>query len=560
MVSPVLSKTKNESLSVAYNIRKLFQVIYKKQEQEEEDVNEDEARIKVSDIISKMAFFYEKIRNYVDYNEEHLHMKNAIARILKRLIMIEGAIKITQGEEISRQLIHELIRAGYLPNDKVPESKIDEVNEILEKNNKLRSEINPNYSIGKQVETMISKNKRKREEWLIKIMASEIESILAKDRVKEMVVSNIYEILTENIKLPSNFLKHEKDLKIQIYLSIHRTFLKFDRDMLSFILFKYYNSSWWMPKDDDISSIASNIDELNKEMDRQLDHPLARQLDKIVNKYTVYYMVLLDMITKDPTGLYQTIKEKVDIFPSLVKKSFAEMFDRYRAKLWSAGVKSIIYIFLTKLISVVILEVPAIRYFGEEINYTALGINIAFPSFLLFLVIIFTKVSSPSNTAKVVEGVVEIVFEEKKRKDLIVLRKPFKRGAAINSFFGFIYFLTYFVSFGAVIWALDKAHFNWVSITIFLFFLALVSFFFIRIRRSVQQLVIVDDNDNLFNFLFNFFCVPVIAVGKWLASNFSKINVFVFVMDFIIETPFKVFVEIAEQWTKYVKERKDDVV
>jgi hypothetical protein len=51
-----------------------------------------------------------------------------------------------------------------------------------------------------------------------------------------------------------------------------------------------------------------------------------------------------------------------------------------------------------------------------------------------------------------------------------------------------------------------------------------------------------------------------VAVGKWLSEKFSRVNVFVFVMDFIIEAPFKILIDIAEDWTKYVKERKDEIV
>ena len=54
--------------------------------------------------------------------------------------------------------------------------------------------------------------------------------------------------------------------------------------------------------------------------------------------------------------------------------------------------------------------------------------------------------------------------------------------------------------------------------------------------------------------------MPIVATGKWLSEKFSRINVFVFFLDFIIEAPFKIFVEIAEEWTKYVKERKDELV
>jgi hypothetical protein len=106
---------------------------------------------------------------------------------------------------------------------------------------------------------------------------------------------------------------------------------------------------------------------------------------------------------------------------------------------------------------------------------------------------------------------------------------------------------------------LDKIHFTWVSIIIFLFFLAFVSFFTIRIRKNVQQLIVVEEKENLVNFVLDFFFIPIAAVGKWLSQKFSKINVFMFIMDFVIEAPFKVFVEIAEQWTRYVRERKEDI-
>jgi len=367
MVSPNLSKKEEKTLSIAYNTRKLFQTIYKKQENAEK-IDEEVPKIIVSDLISKMAFYYEKIRNYVDYNEEHLHRKNAIVRILKRLIVIEGATKIDKSEEISRQLLHELIRAGYLPNNRVPEGKIDEVNEILDKHIKLRNQINPRFSLENEVEKIIKKEKREISTWLIKIMASEIESILERDIVEEMVVSNMYENLASNIKLPTNFKEFEKDLNIQIYLGIHRTFLKFDSDMLSFILFKYFNSNWWNPSDEDISKIAKNIDSLKKAIDRQLNHSLTKQLDRVINRYAVYHMVLVDMISEDPAEVYQTIKEKPDAFPGLVKNTFSKRFERAKSKLWRAGINSIVYIFITKTIFAVILEVPAIRYFDESLN------------------------------------------------------------------------------------------------------------------------------------------------------------------------------------------------
>ncbi|MDD4901813.1 MAG: hypothetical protein PHE24_01630 [Patescibacteria group bacterium] len=557
MVSPHLTKKKSEILTVTLGTRKLFQTVYREQSQEVKE-NEGEAKIKVSALISKVAFYYEKVRNYVDYNEEHLHRKYAVARILKRQLVIEGAVKITNSEETSRNLLTELIRAGYLPNDKIPEGKIDEVKAILEKHLRLRELAMP-HGITAQMAKLVTKEKRELGDWLIGIAASEIESILEVDKIKEMVISNMYEYLVKFIKLPVNFAVYEKDLPIQIYLSIYRTYLKFDRSMLSFIIFKYYNADWWNPTEETTAKIAANILPLRQAIERQLDHPLVKQLDKIINKYTVFYSILTDMIKEDPASLYETIKSKPQVFPDLVKNNFQKKFNVTKARLWRAGVNSIIYIFLTKTIFAVLLEIPATKYLGEEINPYSLAVNILFPPFLLLLVILFTRVSSEENNKRVVAGVDEITFEEKNRRDPIVLRKPTIRGPVISFIFSLLYSLTFLVSFGAVVWALDKIHFTWVSITIFLFFLAFVSFFSIRIRKSVQQLIVIEERENLLDFLLDFFFIPIAAVGKWLSKKFAKINVFMFLMDFVIEAPFKVFVEIAEQWTKYVRERKEDI-
>ncbi|MFA5247829.1 MAG: hypothetical protein WC415_01095 [Patescibacteria group bacterium] len=558
MVSPYLSKKKNESLTVSLPIKKIFQAVYRQKEKGGDTSGEDETKIVVSELISKLTFFYEKIRNYVDYNEEHLHRKNAIKRILKRHLVIESAVVRESAEDLSRNLLCELIRAGYLPNNKIPEKKIDDVKLVLEKYIKLRQLAMP-HGLAEQMEKIIDKEKREFSDWLLGIAASEIESTLEINKIGELVVGNIYEYLSGNVRLPINFAGYEKDLPIQIFLSVHRTHLKYDESMLSYLLFKYYNAQWWLPQNEDIEKIAKNISLLRAAISQQLNHPLVRQLDKITNRYSVFYSILTDMISEDPVALYENIKNKPEVFSSLAKEQFTQRFEKAKSRLWRAGINSIIYIFITKSIFVLALEVPATRYFGQPLDYLALTANMLFPPFLLFLVIMFTKVSSEENNKKVVAGVEEITFEEKHRHDPIVLRKPTRRNPIVSFIFNILYSLTFLISFGAVVWVLNKFNFTWVSTVIFLFFLVFVSFFSILIRRNVRRLVVVEERENLLNFILDFFFIPITVVGKWISHKFSKINVFMFVMDFIIEAPFKVLVSIAEQWTRYVRERKEDI-
>jgi len=568
MVSPNLQKTSYKELTITENTKKLFQIIFKVQKKEDKkEVDDDTPKIKVSEVISKMAFFYEKIRNTVDYEEEYLIRKNAIERILKRQILIEGILKTASSEDIAEILLTELIRAGYLPNNKIPETQIPKVGVIIEKYIKLRNysfqvlekkKFNTNIIGEKTIKLIQDKNELS--SWIIAMAATELEEFISDDKIKEVVISNMYDILSSNIKLPSNLEKYKNELNIQIYIGIYRNYLKFDQEMLSYISFKYFNSVWSKnPSEEDIEKIALNIVDIYKAINNQLNHEVNKQLNKIIKRYTVYFSIFVDVIKKNPVNVYESIRQNPDSLPKKIKDICAKKYKVIKSKLWRAAVRSIIYIFITKSIFVVILEIPAIKWLGEEVNMMSLIINIGFPILFLFLVTIFTGTPKSNNTQKIINGINEIIFKEHERTEAITLRKTVKRSKKRSFVFGFVYALMFIVSFGFVVWILDKMAFSWVSIIIFLFFLTLISFFSIRIRKGVRDLMVVEEKENILNIFIVIFYMPILTVGKWLSENFSRVNVFVFIMDFIIEAPFKVFVEITEQWTKYVQERKDEM-
>lgn len=552
MLNPTLSKKSENVLAITENAKKLFQVVFSENNKKDEET--EEPKIKVSSLISKMAFYYEKIRNSVDYKDEHLLRKNAILRILKRQIVIEGVVQDAISEAVSKHLLTELIRGGYLHNNTVPESKIREIAEVIEKYLKLKR-----YGL----EKFQSDNFEDRSglvNWILAMAACDIEERLGRDKITQVTINEIYEILLAKIKLPEHS-PYADDKDIQIYIGIYRNLLKFDRDMISFILFKYYNAGWNDPVEDRIREVGHNINKLKAAIDRQIDHPLESQLNKVVRQYTVYFSTLTDVVRENPVTVYNNFKDDPKAFPRDIKKTCNKRYQDARSKLWRAALRSVVYIFLTKSVLAVAIEVPAIKLFGEEVNFFALAVNISFPAVLLFLIALFTKLPSEKNTEKIIAGINKIVFRDKRdQEEFIVLREPAPRNVVLNFIFGLLYTATFFVSIGFIVWVLDRIGFNFVSITIFLFFLAFVSFFAIRIRKNAHELMIIENRESIFSFLVDFFYVPIVAVGKWLTEKFSRINLFVFVLDFIIETPFKIFVEIAEEWTKYVKERRDKIM
>lgn len=551
-INPTISKKEEVILTPNENTKKLFQAVYREKNVSGQEAEDDEVpRIRVSDLISRLAFYYEKIRNSVDYKEEYLLRKNAILRILKRQIIIEGPLKVLKAEDISQNLLIELIRAGYLPNDKLPESKIGDIAFIIEKYLKLRSLCLPKL-VDEEELNEISK-------WTLALAASEIEDNLNHDQVRDIIVSNMYELLSSHIVLPSDS-GYQTDREIQIYISIHRVFLKLDYDMLELLLLKYYNANWSKASDKEIRYLADHIESMKQTIAEQMAHPLAAQLNKIVSRYAVYFTILNDVISDNPVGVYESFKDDPKAFPRLIKKFAQKRYQESKVKLRRAAVRSIIYIFLTKMVLAIILEVPVTQWLGETLNYNSLAINVLFPPLLLFLIVLFTKTPSEANSAKIVQGVEEIVFTEKARKDPVNLRQPRQRNKSIGLAFTVVYAITFIITFGLVVYILDKIHFTYVSIIIFLFFLTLVSFFSLRIRKVAKEMYIIERKDSFFSFVTDFFYVPIIEAGKWLNEKFSRLNFFVFILDFIIEAPFKIFVEIAEEWTKYVKERKEEIM
>ncbi len=574
MVSPNLIKHSKDDqpVEVNENTKRLFQVIYAEQNKSEERI-EDVPCIKVSTLISGLSFFYEKIRNAVDYDEEHLLRKNAIARILRRQIVIEGVVKDVDSTKIAEHLLIELIRGSYLSNNQIPETKIQELSVMLEKYIVLKNQISSNINAELNIRADINKakdlinKKNSLIHWLLTLAACEIEENLAPNQVKQIIVKNLFEVLSKKIQAPSGLL-NKSELDLQIYLSINRNFLKFDADMLAFTLFKYYNPSWLglnlrevLNKEDfqRIKIIAEGFSKLKKVVEDQIKLPIGKQLDKIIRANSLYASILVETITTNPVKVYNELQKDERNFVSMIRKVCIKKYEKAKKRLWRVAVRSLIYIFLTKSIFVILIEVPAIKFLGEPLNIITLAINISFPVLLLFVIVLLTRRPSEKNTIKIVEGIKEMSFVKEARKKAIVLRRPHRRNWLKDGLFRLIYVAAFLVSIYYIVLVLNKMNFTWISIIIFLFFLALVSFFGVRTTADVKELIVVERKENILTFFLDLFYMPMILVGRWLSSNFSKINIFIFFFDFIIESPFKLLVEIADDWTKYVRERRENI-
>ena len=93
----------------------------------------------------------------------------------------------------------------------------------------------------------------------------------------------------------------------------------------------------------------------------------------------------------------------------------------------------------------------------------------------------------------------------------------------------------------------------------FLFFLTLVSYFGIRIRRNSGEWKVHSEEEGAMAILWNSFTLPIVRAGRWLSETFSSINVFLFIMDFLVEAPFKLILQTLDSFLSFLKEKREEL-
>ncbi|MCX6721662.1 MAG: hypothetical protein NTY04_00495, partial [Candidatus Staskawiczbacteria bacterium] len=148
--------------------------------------------IHVDEVAKKVAAFYERIRTIVDWKEEHLMRRAAIIRKLKRRFFDLELNNFSDTANVAESLVLELIRGGHFPNDKIEESKIGDVQRIIDKYIFILKN-NPENKEGKAGINFYN--------WLIDIAACEIEETLAPSIREMALIDYMFESMKAKIKV-----------------------------------------------------------------------------------------------------------------------------------------------------------------------------------------------------------------------------------------------------------------------------------------------------------------------------------------------------------------------
>lgn len=500
-----------------------------------------EETIEVSVPASTAASFYEKVRNTLDYQEEHLLRRNAIQRMLCRY---RGSGETP--DHMASELLKELVWAKYLPNKSIPVSLGKTVAIILSKYEPLFAAV------------MAGKGEREElTSWLLDVVSTEVEYTLSPPRADEALASFMYEEMRSRIDWDPKLALSDETKDLRLYAAIHRTLLKSNPAILRYRLLTLYYPAWagTQAKPQLIDELAANIIPIIQTIEGEIFHPLTDRLGRVLRRKAGVFRVLGDAFLRaknhvplltDPSALDGAVKEA--------------LYDReknFNIRLRRTVVRAVAFLFITKMLLALIIEVPYDLLIAKESSWYPLLVNITFHP--IFLALIGLTVSIPGK--KNVEDYVAVsrAIAVGAPHELLSVRVRHDVRNAWSNVFDVLYALLFVVVYSLIGIVLHGFGFHGLSIALFLLFLSFVTFFGIRIRSSTRDIVLSDARNGFIGTLFDILMLPIARAGAWLSIRVAKINVFIYFFDFIIEAPLKVAIEFVESWLNFIREKKEEI-
>jgi len=530
--APSINLEKAEPTVTLRNLSPLSRLVVEQFEQHR--IVNHEHKLTVNPFVSKVASAYEKLRNAMEYREDEVILRSTIERILRRRLLLGGTAKTT-----AEPLVRELIWARYLPDNSVPESAVSRVEETINLYLDLRLKVLEKHKI-KLGEI---------NEWTYQLMSSALEHIVNPNTERQVVGNFMYQVMKDDVTIIDD---KEQTRDAQVYLAVRRAFARDDLAFLRFHLFQLYFGEL---STQSLDHIVSSFKEGVKEIEAQLSYPRKDRIYTYVKKRAAVFFILEDILRAHTGSLREVLSDEERVSRAVEN----ECNIRYKSisrKVRTAIIRSFVFILTTKVIFAFGIEGTYERVVYGSIQWASLAINTTMPPLLMILVSLFIRTPGEENTRKITTYIKQLLYDDSPRLgDQLVLKKLADKPSGI---FTTLWLSAFLISFGAILYTLYLLHFSAVSMGIFLFFVTIVSFLAYRISM-LAHLYSVGEKQNLLTPFIDFLFVPIIRVGRKLTQSISQINIFLFLFDFLIETPFKVFFAFVEQWFKFLHEKTEDL-
>lgn len=502
-------------------------------------------KYKVSQSLGRIAFYYERIRNAVEYREEHTELRAAIERIVRRLLW-ENPTRVSNTGLLAESLVRELVWARYLKNNSVLKSDIAIIAGVMSRYFYFLSLCEDEVKIGKL----------SLREWALSVLSGEIEEIL-------LPVVAQTDILAEevNIWFEKRFNWTDKQIptvykKVHLWSAIYRSLFKSDLSSVRYHLLKKFYPEWFQQSRDGILTSKKEILLVLNRIETIINSTQQVKLLRIVKKQTPPFLILSEILK---TGANEADLEDKE---GLARKIKAVAEKRYREigkKIGRGILRSFVYILATKMLLALLIEVPYEMMVYKSINFVSVLINIGLPPLLMIVLGLMIRKPGVENTKKITEKIFDFIYDGQSNTIPFSVYQQKKKGF-LYDFFALMYLILFFALFGGVFWGLRQMHFSLVSTGIFYIFLSLVLLFGFRVKSSASELNVMGTDESFVEGALSIVFLPFLNLGNFLSSQFARFNVLIMVLDFLIEAPLKNILGVINEWNVFIKEKKDEII
>jgi hypothetical protein len=504
----------------------------------EEIKNQTKTGINVNRFVSELATWYEKFRNAMDYRDEEVVRRAAIERILKRRLFFGGT-----GAKIASPLMRELLWARYFPDASISDEEIKKVGDIIDLYLEFRKLLlQRQHEIGINIDTLI-----------YQLLSSRLEVMLNKSKDVELIANFIFHILKERITIKDDSTETRD---VQVFIAVRRAFAKDDIAFLKFHLFEQY---FGRITAENVHAIAANFVKEYRGFEKQIKYPLKDRIISYVKKQLPPFLIFAEVLRKERGGIRALIENKAEFQNSVFQAAQAK-YKTISSKVRTAIIRSVIFILLTKFIFAFSVEATYDNIVLGHIAWNSLIINIIAPPFLMIIVSLFIRTPDNNNTKRIYDRIMNILFVDKPELDrpLIISLKPENKHPILDSIFTILWWGAFILIFGYMDYILRLLKFSPASQGIFVFFIAIISFLTYRISQTAHSYTILDKQGFL-SPVGDFLFMPVIKVGRRFTEGLSQINIFIYIFDYLIETPFKEIFGFLEKWFYFLQTKREEM-
>lgn len=497
--------------------------------------NQTDTLIQVPGTGKALSSAYEQLRNAAEYTEEHLLLQRAIRRFYNRNFTFFNRKHHYIGT-IGEELIVELTQAGYLRNNSFSTETAAKIsrsaNEYMQTYRDLR-------------DARVSREEAT--DWVLSLLSVETEGILNPHSQHTALAYSAYQhylqLLRRELFVTSRQEDEEYDLCL--YIAVHQALLKSDISIVRYDLMQMYRTS---------PAQLQEFIHFNRNVTKLYTLRFTHRLKRAVSRYGAAMRILKSMVDdrNDMPELLQNREQFLGAFDHQTNKEYKQIHRRVNRGI----IKSIIFIFITKVIIGVGIEVPYDLLTVGVVSFVPLSINLLFPPLYMASLKLGLKAPSLGNAHTLHDYIDKALYSDE-LPVAVSLKDARKR--TVSAFAKLLYSVLFFVPFSVAVYVLYLLHFNFVQMGIFFIFLSTASFFGFRLSSMIRELELSTHQSNMLSMLRDFFYLPFILVGQWLSSKYAKINAVAYFLDIAIELPLKTVLRLIRQWTRFLNEKHDEL-